>query len=184
MRVINLEPTPNPNAIKYILDAPLTTGQSLAFANPGEADAAGDSLGQALFKIPGVTGVFYMDRFVTVAKEAETSFHAIHPHVIAAVEKVAALQAAQATPAVDLSHLPPETRALMEKINTVLDEDVRPALAGDGGGLVVMGLEGDVLKIRYQGACGSCPSATAGTISAIQNVLRFKVKPELSVVPA
>ncbi len=183
MRVINLESTPNPNAIKYILDAAVVTGAPRAYANADEAARAQDLLGVSLFKIPGVTGVYAQDNFVTVAKTAETSFHALHPHAVAAIEKHGAALEAAAQPAPDYSHLPPAQRALMEKINKVLDEDVRPALAGDGGGLVVAGLEGDVLKIRYQGACGSCPSSTAGTVAAIQNVLRFKVKPELSVVP-
>lgn len=181
MRVINIESTPNPNAIKYLLDAPLTGGESRSFATP--ADAAADPLAAALFALPGVTSVFYMDRFVTLSKEEDASFHTLHPRIMGVLESgVAGGEAVQT--ATDFSHLSPDQKALLEKINAILDSDVRPALAGDGGGLQVMALEGNVVTILYQGACGSCPSATAGTIAAIQNVLRFKVKPELSVVPA
>ncbi len=66
-------------------------------------------------------------------------------------------------------------------INSLLDDRVRPALAGDGGGLQVMGLEGKTLFIRYQGACGSCPSSTAGTLMAIQRLLQSEVDEELVV---
>jgi Fe-S cluster biogenesis protein NfuA len=59
---------------------------------------------------------------------------------------------------------------------------VRPALAGDGGGLEVVGLDGKTLQIRYQGACGSCPSSIAGTLMAIQNMLQAEIDEELSVV--
>ncbi len=52
-----------------------------------------------------------------------------------------------------------EENALLKKINQLLDQKVRPALAGDGGGLQVLGIEGFTVKIRYQGACGSCPSS-------------------------
>lgn len=185
-KVVNLESTPNPNALKYIVDAPLTAGDSRSFASLAEAETAGDALAISLLRISGVTTVYYMDRFVTLSKTESVSFHALHPQAVAAIEKSASgtlPAAAVAEVAADLSHLSPEARATMDKINQVLNSDVRPALAGDGGGLVVLGLDNNVLTIKYQGACGSCPSATAGTISAIQNVLRFKVNPELSVVP-
>src|SRR5690606_1976747 len=70
---------------------------------------------------------------------------------------------------------------VLSRINTLLDDRVRPALAGDGGGLEVMGLEGKTLFIRYQGACGSCPSSTAGTLMAIQNLLQSEIDEELVV---
>jgi Fe-S cluster biogenesis protein NfuA len=71
---------------------------------------------------------------------------------------------------------------LMDRINAVIDENVRPALAGDGGGLEVISLEGYTLTIHYQGACGSCPSATAGTMGAVQNLLQRLVDPRIKVV--
>ena len=66
----------------------------------------------------------------------------------------------------------------------MLDHKVRPALAGDGGGLEVLGLEGNKVKIRYQGACGSCPSAITGTLMAIEGLLRRDINPTLEVVSA
>ena len=73
---------------------------------------------------------------------------------------------------------------LLQKINTILDDRVRPALAGDGGGLEILGLEGKTVTIRYQGACGTCPSSIQGTLIAIQNLLQSEVDAELAVVPA
>jgi Fe-S cluster biogenesis protein NfuA len=35
--------------------------------------------------------------------------------------------------------------------------------------------------VHYQGACGSCPSSTSGTLSAIENIVRT-IEPELEVV--
>lgn len=46
-----------------------------------------------------------------------------------------------------------------------------------------MGLEGYTLKIKYQGACGSCPSAIRGTLSAIENLLKREINPEIEVIP-
>ncbi|PWT93623.1 MAG: NifU family protein, partial [Blastocatellia bacterium] len=68
------------------------------------------------------------------------------------------------------------------KINEILDERVRPALMGDGGYLEVLGLTDHTLSIRYQGACGSCPSSLTGTLMAIEGMLKQEVDPELEVV--
>jgi len=68
------------------------------------------------------------------------------------------------------------------RINEILDEKVRPALMGDGGYLEIMGLADHTLSIRYQGACGSCPSSLTGTLMAIESMLKQEVDPELEVV--
>jgi Fe-S cluster biogenesis protein NfuA len=68
------------------------------------------------------------------------------------------------------------------KINEILDEKVRPALMGDGGYLEIIGLSEHTLSIRYQGACGSCPSSLTGTLMAIEGMLKQEVDPDLEVV--
>ena len=68
------------------------------------------------------------------------------------------------------------------RINEILDEKVRPYLMGDGGYLEILDLQDHTLKIRYQGACGSCPSSLTGTLMAIEGMLKQEVDPELEVI--
>ena len=68
------------------------------------------------------------------------------------------------------------------QINELLDERIRPYLASDGGWLEVVELENSTLKIRYEGACGSCPSSLTGTLMAIENMIREEIDPEIQVV--
>ena len=70
----------------------------------------------------------------------------------------------------------------MLRINEILDEKVRPALAGDGGYLEILELKDQTLKIRYQGACGSCPSSLTGTLMAIEGMLKQEIDPDLEVI--
>jgi Fe-S cluster biogenesis protein NfuA len=100
--------------------------------------------------------------------EAEATAHATADHAAAHDDPLAAMPKGG-------------DAELMSRINTLLDDRVRPALAGDGGGLQVLGLEGKTLSIRYQGACGSCPSSTAGTLMAIQRLLQSEIDEELVV---
>jgi len=69
-------------------------------------------------------------------------------------------------------------------IEQVLDQDIRPYIALDAGGVSVLNLLNDKeLIIAYQGSCTSCYSSIGTTLSYIQKVLRAKVSSELVVIP-
>lgn len=188
MKVSSIQPTPNPNAFKFLVDQPLAKpGQSLAYAKPEQA--RNDVLAQGLFAIPSVDTLFFCDNFVTVSMTPQADWRAVAEQVTRLLESHIPDTAGGAAGGGDeaknddpLATLPkggdPE---VMARINSLLDDRVRPALAGDGGGLQVMGLEGKTLFIRYQGACGSCPSSTAGTLMAIQRLLQSEIDEELVV---
>ena len=46
-----------------------------------------------------------------------------------------------------------------ENVETVLDE-LRPYLMADGGNVELVEIDGPTVRLRLQGACGSCPSST------------------------
>jgi Fe-S cluster biogenesis protein NfuA len=80
-----------------------------------------------------------------------------------------------------LENLSEADRARLERINELLDEQVRPYLQGDGGDLYVLGLEENKLTVHYQGACGSCPSSISGTLAGIESLVR-QIEPDIEVV--
>ena len=65
-------------------------------------------------------------------------------------------------------------------VETVLDE-LRPFLLADGGNVEVVEIDGPVVKVRLQGACGSCPSSTMTLKMGIERKLREMI-PEVSEV--
>ena len=72
----------------------------------------------------------------------------------------------------------------MVAIEQVLDEDVRPYVSRDGGGVDVVELQGEhTLIIAYKGACAHCFAATGATLSYIQQVMRSKINDAIEVVP-
>jgi NifU-like protein len=72
----------------------------------------------------------------------------------------------------------------MAVIEEILDRDIRPYIALDGGGVEVLNLiEDKEVVIGYQGNCTSCYSSIGTTLSYIQQVLRAKVYPDLEVIP-
>lgn len=68
-------------------------------------------------------------------------------------------------------------------IEQVLNQDIRPYIALDAGGVEIIKLVGLELHIKYQGSCTTCYSSIGTTLSYIQQVLRAKVNPALVVTP-
>ena len=67
-----------------------------------------------------------------------------------------------------------------EKIRAKLEE-LRGMLQADGGDLEVVAIEGTVVKLRLQGACGCCPHATMTIKQGIERLLREAVDPAIVV---
>jgi Fe-S cluster biogenesis protein NfuA/rhodanese-related sulfurtransferase len=70
------------------------------------------------------------------------------------------------------------------RIESILNEKVRPTLAADGGGLSVRKIDGDRVYINYEGACRGCASAATGTLNFIKNVLSTSLNHEIEVISA
>ena len=183
-KISDIEETPNPNAVKFILREPVSNGTAKSFGSASQA--ADDPLAKALFDVGNVVSVFYMDKMITVEKDEAGDWDDLLPVLavpIRAAESVGAAVGAAAGAALggSLGAITSDDPRLM-KINEILDEKVRPALMGDGGYLEILGLKEHTLSIRYQGACGSCPSSLTGTLMAIEGMLKQEVDPELEVV--
>jgi Fe-S cluster biogenesis protein NfuA len=181
-KISDIEETPNPNAVKFILREAVSNGVARQY---GSADqAVEDPLAKSLFDVGNIVSVFYMDRMITVEKVDEADWDDLLPALavpIRAAEAVNAPAAAAAAVGGAIAAVTSDDPRLV-RINEILDERVRPALMGDGGYLEVLGLADHTLSIRYQGACGSCPSSLTGTLMAIEGMLKQEVDPELEVV--
>lgn len=179
LMVEDVDLTPNPHALKFILNQKLLNYETRQYADL--ESARNDPFAAGIFKLDGVVSVFYMDKFVTIEKSPDANWGQIQRPFIDFLKSF------------DEALIPKETiteptaeeeSELLKKINQLLDQKVRPALAGDGGGLQVLGIDGFTVKIRYQGACGSCPSSISGTLMAIEGLLKRDVNPSIHVVAA
>lgn len=179
LMVEDVDLTPNPHALKFILNQRLLNLETRQF--PDKNSANDDPFAKGIFEIDGVASVFYMDKFVTIEKTKDSNWGQIQRPFIEFLKTF------------DVNLIPEEKELkvsdesqneLLKQINELLDHKVRPALAGDGGGLEVLGLDGNKVMIRYQGACGSCPSAISGTLMAIEGLLRRDINPTLEVISA
>ena len=184
-KIAEIEPTPNPNAKKFILKEPLTWGITRSYDNAGEAES--DPLAAALFDIEHVTNVFYVDHWITVTQDGQADWETLLRALAGPIREAPAADEQTSTmtshndAALQMETMSEADRERLDKINEILDEQIRPYLQSDGGDLHVMGLSGNTLTVHYQGACGSCPSSLSGTLAGIESLVR-QIEPEMEVV--
>lgn len=182
-KIAEIEGTPNPNALKFILKEPLTWGVTKSYHNAEQA--AEDPLASALFDIDHVINVFYVDRWITITQDGGADWQDLARAVADPIRAAPAATEQSAEMVAEanelLAHLSEEDQLRLERINILLEEEVRPYLQSDGGDLHILALEGDVLRIHYQGACGTCPSSISGTLRGIEQLLRT-IEPDIRVV--
>ena len=181
-KISDIQETPNPNAVKFILREPVTSGVARQFGSSDQAQS--DELARSLFDVGSVASVFYMDNMITVEKDDAADWDDLLPALavpIRAAESAAATNPAASAVGGAIAAVTSDDPRLLQ-INEILDEKVRPYLMGDGGYLEVLDLTDHTLKIRYQGACGSCPSSLTGTLMAIESMLKEQVDPEMEVI--
>ncbi len=185
-KIADIQETPNPNAVKFILKEAVSHGTSHSFDSAEKA--ADDKLAKSLFDIENVVSVFYMDKMITVEKTDESDWDEILPTLAVPIRAAESVQIANGNGNGSVASVGGAIAAALSddpkivQINELLDERIRPFLAGDGGWVEILELEGKTLKIRYQGACGSCPSSLTGTLMAIENMIKEEIDSEIEVV--
>lgn len=176
---IIVQPTPNPNALKFILESDVLAQGKVSFKTP--KDCKDVPLAMALFDLRGVDQIHFFQNVITVSKFSFEDWDTLTTSIETCIESfiddhdpnfkvVDPLEEKRA-------NLSPE----MRQIEEILDKRIRPGLQGDGGDLMVKDFKDNVLIVKYQGACGTCPSSTTGTLEAIRSILRDEFHPEIEV---
>ena len=179
-KIKEIERTPNPDAMRFVLAEPLTNGVTRSYEDAQEAQD--DRLAASLFEIEHVINVYYVDRYITVTQDGRAVWSELLRKLAPPIREAEAQENLVDDAEVNVSKeaLDSDDPRLQE-INRMLDEQVRPYLLADGGGLKVISLEENRLKVHYQGACGTCPTATTGTLYAIESMVK-RVDPEIQVI--
>ena len=183
LKVVRTKETPNPNALQFVINAVILDNGKISFTSKQEAE--GDKMAEAVFERPGVLSVFVMDNFVTVTKDEKTSWVPLKDRVWKTIEETVPLYQAEGkvqlgeVDGVNFANLSNEKK--LQGIEMVLNRSIRTNLAQDGGGVELKGIEGNEVSIHYQGACGSCPTSTSGTLKYIEAQIRQQLHPKLTV---
>lgn len=181
--MIYTEITPNPNSVKFII-----TGQILLEQGTVDFDSCPTSedslLGHKLFQLPAVQRVFIGKDFITVTKSNEVRWEQLIPQVRKVIQELLDLNAplVNSELARDSSNGNSEN-PLVQRIRDIIENQIRPAVAMDGGDVLFHSYENGVVYVTLRGSCSGCPSATLTLQMGIQNLLQHFI-PEIKEVKA
>jgi Fe-S cluster biogenesis protein NfuA len=177
VRILTQE-TPNPNAMKFILNFDVKREGKVTFTE--SAQCTNVPLAKYLLEIENVTQIHFFENVITVTQNGNSPWEQLGAKVEVVIsENITAHDIEFVAEAEKKrSNLSPE----LIKIEEILDRTIRPGLQSDGGDVQVLSLERNILSIHYEGACGSCPSATAGTLNAIEGILQDEYDPNIQVI--
>jgi NFU1 iron-sulfur cluster scaffold homolog, mitochondrial len=178
---INHQRTPNPRAMKFIVDMEILSEGKVSIDDPDKTESP---LAQRLLRLPNVSKIHIFENTLTVTQNGASAWEDLCPTIegILAAELPGHSQAHLASarepgPKGKKTHGNDE----LAKIDAILDREIRPALRADGGDLEIHELQGNILTVQFEGACGGCPSAMMGTLEAIRQTLKAEYDEKIEV---
>jgi Fe-S cluster biogenesis protein NfuA len=178
---MHAERTPNPNSIKWVLGSPVVEdARSAHFDAAPEPDVS--PLAAKLFAVDGVTIVFLASNFVTVTKREDVEWGDIAQSIVDVIKDCLGEGGSALGPAFEAQAAVPEDE-VVARIRAILEDQVRPAVAQDGGDIVFAGFRDGIVELYLRGSCSGCPSATATLKYGIEGLLREAI-PEVRGVVA
>jgi Fe-S cluster biogenesis protein NfuA len=140
-----------------------------------------------LFSLNEISEVFIGKNFITVTKKETALWEAIYNKIVEEISKhIESGDPTLTAPIPNESKLSGKDgknakSPIEEKIHEILDSQIRPAVASDGGDVIFDSYKDGVLKLHLQGACSSCPSSTMTLKHGIEQMLKREI-PELKEV--
>ena len=176
---IMVQSTPNPNALKFILNTLVKSEGKATYKNAEECHT--NPLARQIFSTPHVTEVYFFDNYITVTQDGNGDWDTLEEQIRTKIMENIATHDPNFVVQQPVKKTQVPSTPELSKIEQILDETIRPALQMDGGDIQVVGYENNVVFVNYQGACGSCPSSAMGTLKAIENILRDEFNPQVEV---
>ena len=174
------ETTPNPAALKFVVSIMLTK-TPVEYKNIDQTSSS--PLAQELFKFPYVKEVFIDENYVSVTKYEINDWQEITLELRTFIKQFienggtvideSLLDIALKDEKVKDANFD-SLNETSQKIINILEENVKPAVAADGGNIVFDSYDDqtDTVKVMMQGACNGCPSSTFTLKSGIENMLK------------
>lgn len=179
---VSLEFTPNPNTLKYSVNRQLLMNRTAANFAKAESAEGQSPLASKLFKIDGIRGVMIGKDFVTVTKAEEGDWDVVHKSTSQILEE----HLTREEPVVfeeKMAAAHSGGQGVLEgKIKEILDQEIRPAVAMDGGDITFEKFEDGVVYLHMQGSCAGCPSSTMTLKQGIETRLKDAIPEVIEVV--
>ena len=174
---IDVQQTPNPDTLKFVLSFELVKNGSIEFKNSAEAKEY--PFVQKIFQI-GAELVFFGSNFISVKKNSKTQWG----EILEKIQDIIKNDFPKDFKAILVKKETSDDKdEIFKRIEEVLELKIRPAVAMDGGNISLRSFVDGVAEVELQGSCAGCPSSTLTLKQGVERMLVHYV-PEVKSVRA
>ena len=174
--MIQTEPTPNPESLKFISERIISTIGTEEFQK-SKINEISNSFIKELLSFNGVELILLSKNFLSVKKTKDANWDELKPMVISHLNDYFEKNK---EPILKENKIQPDkvnnNNEIVNKIIEVLDTKVRPAVARDGGDIKFKSFDNGIVRVELQGSCSGCPSSLMTLKQGVQNLLKHYVK--------
>ena len=181
---LSASPTPNPNAVKFLPNMHFFESGTIEFQENND-NLNKSPLAKKLLEIDGIDIVMIGFNFISVTKSQEAEWEVLLEKIRDTI--VSHLENDEKV--IDLDYLEKvkaekkeSSSEIESKIKEILDDEIRPAIAMDGGDVEFKSFVDGIVTLHLQGACSTCPSSTMTLKMGIENRLKSEIPEVVEVV--
>lgn len=174
--MISVIDTPNPDTKKFQFEQPIVCEGTKEFKKGEQSDL---DLVSSLFGLGSVELIFFDKDFISIRKNKDAIWEAETPKILEQLNKH-----------IDQNFVPLNFKEesqfeddISKRIEEVLNEKIRPAVAMDGGDIRLNSYKDGVAEVMLKGACAGCPSSTVTLKHGVERMIKHYV-PEVNSVEA
>ena len=176
MPMINVVDTPNPDTKKFVFEQTIVKTGSKEFK---KSDQSNIDLINDLFLIKELELVYLDKNFISIKKNKDSSWDDIVQDILEALNK----RISENFNALSFEEESEFTDDISKRIEEVLNDKIRPAVAMDGGDIRLKSFKDGVAEVMLKGACAGCPSSTVTLKHGVERMIKHYV-PEVTSVEA
>ncbi len=183
------EPTPNPHSLKFTINKNIVEE---IWETEDITKAGRSPLAQKILGFPWASKVFIGSNFITITKEdwvewetlTEPLSQMIQEHIESGQTVLLAPPSESINKNDDSAPLDsaPLDSATVQKIKHILQTEIQPAVAMDGGFIAFAGYKNGTVFLKMQGACSGCPSSSVTLKQGIETHLKNQISEVQQVV--
>ena len=174
--MISVIDTPNPDTKKFVFEKTIVSEGSKEFKKDDKIEIA---LVSSIFSINSIDLVFFDKDFISIRKNKDSTWDQEIPKILNILSK-------NITDGFVPLNFKEESKFqddISKRIEEVLNDKIRPAVAMDGGDIRLNSYKDGVAEVMLKGACAGCPSSTVTLKHGVERMIKHYV-PEVNSVEA
>lgn len=174
--MISVVDTPNPDTKKFIFDKVIVEEGSKEFTRNDDINL---KIVKSIFSVNNIDLIYFDKNFISIRKAKDSDWDDLTKELLALLNQ----EITEDFKPLVFKEESQFDDDISKRIEEVLNEKIRPAVAMDGGDIRLKSYKDGVAEVLLKGACAGCPSSTVTLKHGVERMIKHYV-PEVNSVEA